>query len=63
MGLFLTAFCEQEQAQDLVEYTLLVALIALAFVAVMTEPALGINGIWQQASPILSNANNVVAAH
>ena len=58
---YLKNFLKEEQGQDLVEYTLLLAFIALAIGALYTGMGNTILGIWQKASLDLSNANT--AAH
>ena len=49
-------FVKDEQGQDLIEYTLLMAFIALASAAVFTNAGKSISSIWQSASTQLSNA-------
>jgi pilus assembly protein Flp/PilA len=50
-------FVKDEQGQDLIEYTLLMAFVALASAAIFTSAGTSIKGIWGQASTQLSNAN------
>lgn len=50
-------FVKDEQGQDLIEYTLLMAFIALASAAVFTNAGKSISGIWGNASTQLSTAN------
>jgi Flp pilus assembly pilin Flp len=50
-------FVKDEQGQDLIEYTLLMAFIALASAAVFTNAGKSISGIWGNASTQLSLAN------
>lgn len=52
----LVNFVKDEQGQDLIEYTLLMAFIALASAAVFTNAGKSISSIWQSASSQLSNA-------
>jgi len=52
----LVNFVKDEQGQDLIEYTLLMAFIALASAAVFTNAGKSISSIWQSASTQLSNA-------
>lgn len=54
----LTAFWKEEQGQDLIEYALVVALIALAATAGMTTVATGINTAF---SGIATKLNNYVS--
>ena len=46
-----------EQGQDLIEYTLLLAFVVLASAALFISAGGSIRGIWGQANGILSNAN------
>ncbi|MGD0013464.1 MAG: Flp family type IVb pilin [Bryobacteraceae bacterium] len=48
-------FLRDEQGQDLVEYTLLLAFVALASAALFIGAGTSINTIWQHASTALSN--------
>jgi Flp pilus assembly pilin Flp len=50
-------FVKDEQGQDLIEYTLLMAFIALASAAVFTNAGKSISGIWGNASTQLAAAN------
>jgi Flp pilus assembly pilin Flp len=52
----LQRFLRDEQGQDLVEYTLLVAFVALASAATFTSAGASLTGIWGNASNQLSNA-------
>jgi Flp pilus assembly pilin Flp len=58
---FLKNFIQDEQGQDLVEYTLLLAFIALAIGALYTAMGDSILGIWTKANTDLVAANT--AAH
>ena len=49
-------FLRDEQGQDLIEYTLLLAFVCLAASALFINAGKGINSIWQDASTIISNA-------
>ena len=49
-------FLKDEEGQDLIEYTLLMAFIALASAAIFVNAGTSINGIWSSASKQLSNA-------
>ena len=46
-----------EQGQDLIEYTLLLAFVVLASAALFISAGGSIAGIWGRANGILSNAN------
>ena len=50
-----------EQGQDLIEYTLLLAFVVLASAALFISAGGSIRGIWGQANGILSNANVAAA--
>jgi Flp pilus assembly pilin Flp len=50
-------FVQDEQGQDLIEYTLLMAFIALASAAIFTSAGKSISGIWGTASNQLAAAN------
>jgi len=49
-------FLKDEQGQDLIEYTLLMAFIALASAAIFVQAGSSVNSIWKVASNQLSNA-------
>lgn len=49
-------FVKDEQGQDLIEYTLLMAFVALASAAIFINAGTSIKGIWGSASTQLSNA-------
>jgi Flp pilus assembly pilin Flp len=53
---FFFRFLKDEQGQDLIEYTLLMAFIALASAAIFVGAGGSVNGIWQVASNQLSTA-------
>ncbi|MGA2434543.1 MAG: Flp family type IVb pilin [Bryobacteraceae bacterium] len=50
-------FLREDQGQDLVEYTLLLAFVAMAASALFTGAGKIINGIWSKANSTLSVAN------
>ena len=52
----ITRFIKDEQGQDLIEYTLLMAFVALASAAIFVNAGKSITGIWGAASNQLSNA-------
>jgi Flp pilus assembly pilin Flp len=56
----LQAFWQEEDGQDLVEYSLLLAFIALAAVAILSTASTNIKTLWNSISDGLSDA--VVAA-
>jgi Flp pilus assembly pilin Flp len=49
-------FVKDEQGQDLIEYTLLMAFVALASAAIFVSAGKSVNSIWQSASTQLANA-------
>jgi Flp pilus assembly pilin Flp len=53
---FIKNFCKEESGQDLIEYTLLMAFIALASAAIFVNAGGSINAIWTSGSTQLSNA-------
>jgi len=54
---FLRTFWDDEQGQDLIEYTLLMAFVALASAALFLGAGGSIKGIWTSTNTQLSNAN------
>ena len=53
---FLNNFVRDEQGQDLIEYTLLLAFVALASAALFFSASGSINTIWTAANTRLTNA-------
>jgi len=53
---FMTAFWQEEDGQDLVEYSLLLAFIALAAVALLSSVKGSIASLWTSISTALANA-------
>jgi Flp pilus assembly pilin Flp len=49
-------FCKEEEGQDMVEYALLLAFVALAAVTVLGTVKTQISGIWTSVSTQLSTA-------
>lgn len=54
---FLRNFWNDEQGQDLIEYTLLMAFVALASAALFIGAGSSIKGIWSTTNAQLSTAN------
>jgi len=50
-------FLKDEQAQDLIEYTLLLAFVCLASAALFISAGGSVSGIWSSANTDLANAN------
>ena len=57
MRQLLTKLIRDEQGQDLIEYTLLLAFIVLASAAMMTGAGSSVKGIWTVANSRLVAAN------
>ena len=55
-------FLREEQGQDLVEYTLLLAFVALASAAIFIGAGASIAGIWTVANSRLEVANTTAAS-
>jgi len=53
---FLKTFILDEQGQDLIEYTLLLAFVALASAALFISAGSSVNQIWSIANSRLTNA-------
>ena len=54
-------FLREEQGQDLIEYTLLLAFVALASAALFITAGTSVNGIWTKAKTQLANANTAAS--
>jgi Flp pilus assembly pilin Flp len=54
---FLRNFWNEEQGQDLIEYTLLMAFVALASAALFLGAGKSISGIWSTTNSQLTAAN------
>jgi Flp pilus assembly pilin Flp len=57
MKTLLNNFLRDEQGQDLIEYTLLLAFVALASAALFIGAGSSVSGIWTVANSRLSVAN------
>ncbi len=57
MMTFLKNFWNEEGGQDLIEYTLLMAFVALASAALFLGAGGSIQGIWSQTASNLTSAN------
>jgi Flp pilus assembly pilin Flp len=55
-------FVNDEQGQDLIEYTLLLAFVALASAAIFIGAGNSISGIWATTNTKLANANAYAAS-
>ena len=54
-------FVLEEQGQDLVEYTLLLAFVALASAALFVGAGTTLQGIWITANAVVANANTAAS--
>lgn len=59
---FLNSFLKDEQGQDLIEYTLLLAFVALAAAALFTNVGTSVSGIWGTASTQMGAAATAATA-
>jgi Flp pilus assembly pilin Flp len=57
---FLRNFWNDEQGQDLIEYTLLMAFVALASAALFLGAGGSVKGIWKASNSQLVAANNAI---
>lgn len=57
MNPMLKHFIKDEQAQDLIEYTLLLAFVCLATSALFVSSGGSLSGIWTSANSQLATAN------
>ncbi len=57
MKTFISNFLNDEQGQDLIEYTLLLAFVALASAALFIGAGNSVKGIWTLTNSQLSAAN------
>ncbi len=62
MNEILNRFFKDEQAQDLIEYTLLLAFVCLASAALFISAGGSISGIWTAANTDLTTANTSAAS-
>ena len=58
----LVRFVREEEGQDLIEYTLLLAFVCLASAALFINAGQSISGIWAIACTTLGNASAVAAS-
>ena len=59
---FITSFIRDEQGQDLIEYTLLMAFVALASAALFIGAGGSIKGIWTVTNTQLASANTAAGS-
>jgi len=61
MTTFINSFLRDEQGQDLIEYTLLLAFVALASAALFIGAGNSVKGIWTATNTSLSQANSAAS--
>ena len=59
--MILTRFLSDEQGQDLIEYTLLLAFVCLASAALFLSAGGSVAGIWTSANTDLTTANTTAS--
>ena len=59
---FTNEFLHSEEGQDLIEYTLLIAFVALASAIVFRGAGQSLQGVWTAANSRLATANTVAAS-
>ena len=57
MKQFIVRFVRDDQGQDLIEYTLLLAFVCLASAALFIGAGKSLSSIWTTANATISNAN------
>ena len=62
MKQFIFRFVRDEQGQDLIEYTLLLAFVCLASAALFIGAGNTLAGIWSTTNTILVNANSLATS-
>ena len=58
---FLRNFWQEDQGQDLIEYTLLMAFVALASAALFIGAGSSVSGIWNVTNSQLAAANSAAS--
>jgi len=59
MKQFIVRFVRDDQGQDLVEYTLLLAFVCLASAALFINAGNSLAGIWTQSNVIVTQSNSI----
>jgi Flp pilus assembly pilin Flp len=62
MKSFMQKFWQDESGQDLIEYTLLLAFVALASASLFISAGNSVSGIWGSANTSLTTANTAATA-
>jgi Flp pilus assembly pilin Flp len=58
---YIAGFCTDEAGQDMVEYSLLLAFIALAAVGLLSGIKVQVKGLWSTISSTLSSTNTAAS--
>ena len=58
----LAQFVRDRVAQDLIEYTLLLAFVALGAIGLLSQTGIGVSGLWTSANSTLSKAAGTTPA-
>ena len=61
MRTFLRSFWKEDQGQDLIEYTLLLAFVALVAAGLFIQAGTVTAGIWGTANSMLTSANKAAS--
>jgi Flp pilus assembly pilin Flp len=61
MALWVREFWQDEDGQDLIEYSLLITFIAIACIALVGSGRSAINSIWVQTNNQITAANTIAA--
>jgi Flp pilus assembly pilin Flp len=59
---FLRSFFDEESGQDLVEYSLLLAFLALATIGLLSNAQTSLTGLWGTVSTTINTANTTAAS-
>jgi Flp pilus assembly pilin Flp len=62
MNRIINEFLQDESGQDLIEYSLLLAFVALGSAAIFKSAGTSVQGIWASANTRLANAQAVAAS-
>jgi len=62
MKQIMVRFLRDEQGQDLIEYSLLLAFVCLASAALFINAGVQLKGIWATANVLLVNANTAASS-
>jgi Flp pilus assembly pilin Flp len=59
----LRSLWSEDSGQDMIEYTLLIALVALAAAAIFSTSTQSMGGIWQRDAAMLNTANAITSGN